>query len=1167
MGISAVDLKTHPLSGISLIEASAGTGKTWTITHLYVRCLLETDYEVNQILVVTFTNAATQELKGRIRLLIYQVWCYLDNPQHDKPQFDTLYGEYRQQRDALFRLQKALVNFDEAAIYSIHGFCQRLLNSFPVETHSLLQQQIIPDENEIELAAIRDYWRRHIVNESLEKLRWMRAIWKLPDQLLNDVHPLLSFKKRLQQMAEEMDAESSLQDMQKHWKQLCENWVSQGGQIKEILQDNPALSKGKLRPATLGVLLKQLDDLFTHTVPYALPTRWELITTTKLLTCLNKNKQDERLTHSFFKQAEAFLALHAQWISNQKIVILIDAARYVQRSVNETKSTAQNISFNDLIMRVSAVLKPENHSLIKEINEAYPMAMVDEFQDTDNRQYQIFKALYKNQEHKTLILIGDPKQAIYSFRGADVFTYQQAKQVTERHFTLDTNYRSTSVYIDLVNQLFKQNSNAFIFNQLIDFHPVKADKDNQKQLTENNEPVLPLVSWIHPFTERPIAKGQASDYFAGVCANEIQRILQQGTLKLDAVTVQARDLTILVKTGRQASLMKNRLAQLGISSALILRDSVFASDQSREISLLLEVLIEPSNISRLNGLLSSDLFGWNAAEIYRLQRNNQQLVMLLEQIKSYQQHWREKGILSMFFKLLGDQQSLQKNIRYMEGERRVTNWLHIMELLQQQTSQHASQSQALHWLLQQRERIDSNNINEEHQLRLESDSDLVRIVTIHKSKGLEYPIIFLPFMWDIKDRRKAPVTYSYHDDDGNKRIMINDESEQQRWQQENLAEEIRLFYVAMTRAKYRCYLAWGNISGAGGSAIAHCLYRDQIKQGRFGLDLDVSDAEQLRRPFDALNLSQPRVDIVGAEGIQAKESKQVSPQIEQAPAKSFSRRIKQQWRISSYSQIAATGFIDEVDRPDYDGVVNQPIAFETVEDRGLLNRFTFPKGARAGNFLHELLEHQPFDRAIDKDMIKQTCQLYGYDEQWIPCLSEWLNEILQCKLGKFQLSELKPTQKICEMEFYMLSKNLKPDALNALLHQSRYSRPEQLFSFTDVKGFIKGFIDLVFEHQGQYFIADYKSNYLGPSVDYYDIDSCEQAMFEHHYHLQYLIYTLALHRFLQQRLVDYDYDKHVGGVYYLFLRGMSITGTGHQGVYFHKPGRDVIEQLNRLFEQ
>ena len=231
-----------------------------------------------------------------------------------------------------------------------------------------------------------------------------------------------------------------------------------------------------------------------------------------------------------------------------------------------------------------------------------------------------------------------------------------------------------------------------------------------------------------------------------------------------------------------------------------------------------------------------------------------------------------------------------------------------------------------------------------------------------------------------------------------------------------------------------------------------------------------------------------------------------------------------------------------------------------------LNRFTFKKGAKAGNFLHDILENQTFHQPVDENLIQQKCNEYGFEEKWIPCLIEWMEDVLQSNLAGFRLKQLTAEQKISEMEFYMTSKNLQAEALNKLLHKNQYSRPEQVFTFSSINGFLKGFIDLVFEHDGQYFIADYKSNYLGPISKSYDEQSCKEAMYDHHYHLQYLVYTLALHRFLQQRINDYDYERDFGGVYYLFLRGMSKENSDKNGIYFHKPELSVIQQLDRLFE-
>lgn len=1161
-----VDLKTHPLRGMSLIEASAGTGKTFTISHLYLRCLLETDYQVRQLLVVTFTNAATQELRGRIRNLIYDVSRYLENIKIKNHDFDTLFGEYRLQDDALVKLQRALINFDEASIYSIHGFCQRILNSFPIETQSLLEQQIIPDEKQMLLQAIRDYWRKFIINTELSRLRWILQNWKDPDRLLRDVQPLLSFDKTVQQLADKTGSEKLLLQLQPLWQQLTGIWQKQRNELQDILIDSPALKRNSYQKDTVNRLLDSLIRLFNDSLPYELPEKWELLTTGKIFDSLKKDSNDPRLEHEFFNLAGVFAELHRQWLHQQKLELLTDATLFVQTSINSAKSQAQNISFNDLIKQVAVVVNADNPRLLDRITDLYPVAMVDEFQDTDQRQYHIFKTLYQDREDSALILIGDPKQAIYSFRGADVFTYQQAKQATGQQYTLETNYRSSARYVDMVNQLFLQHDNAFVYRQLIEFEPARASADDTHQLSENGNPAAPMICWMHPPVEKPLPKTDAGDYFARLCAQQIRQLLQQQHLLIDGKPVQARDLTVLVRTGRQAVMIKNQLAAQGISCAMQLRDSVFASEQAREISLLLEVIIEPGNINRLCGLLSTDLFGWHAAGIFQLQQDNQRLVELLEQFSAYHQHWLDKGVLSMFFRIIGDHQVLSRNLAQVDGERRVTNWLHIMELLQQQSAQHASQSQALHWLQLQREQTESLNDIEEHQLRLESDSELVKVVTIHKSKGLEYPIVFLPFAWDIPSNRNQPKSYSYHDEAGYKRLMVYDETQRARWHEENLAEQVRLFYVAVTRAKYRCYLGWGNIKGAGSSAIANCLYARTGQQGTYPQDLDVQDHAQLLEAFERLNRQQHVVDIIEAQPEQQNIMLSPVKTIGKVSARNFQRKLEQQWRISSYSQLASSGHSDLVDRPDYDAL---PAAVDTdLQVPGIfeLNRFSFAKGAKAGNFLHEILERQDFNQAANQQTIRQKCVEYGYDEKWIKVIADWIDQIVQCNLNGFSLSDIGTAQKICEMEFYLTIGQLQAGNLNSFLRQHDYLLEHQGYSFNDISGFLKGFIDLVFEHDGRYFIADYKSNYLGPAPIDYNEAGYKTAMYEHHYHLQYLIYTLALHRYLKLRIPDYDYERHFGGVYYLFLRGMYADDDQQNGIFFHRPEAAVLEKLELSFD-
>ncbi|MDJ0881331.1 MAG: UvrD-helicase domain-containing protein, partial [Gammaproteobacteria bacterium] len=786
MSLEKVDLAHFPLTGVSLIEASAGTGKTYAISHLYLRYLLETDYEVGQILVVTFTNAATQELKGRIRDLIYQVRAFLQGAEAEDEQMKRLFSRYRGEQTALEKLQTAIINFDEASIYSIHGFCQRVLTRFPVETGALLQQQLVPDEKALLRSSIHDYWRNKIIALEVVQLHWILNQWRHPDDLLKDVLPVMYQLDDIADM-KLLDGESVRYEIEQAWGQLKKAWQDSSEMIKEVLLNNPALRKNSYKPQTIQNLLKELALIFQHPLPYELPKKWNLLSTEKLRASLLKNQNDERIEFPFFRYARDFENLHTHWLRQQRILLLVETAKEVQSQVAVLKTRSLNRSFDDLITDLSEALRYRDQYLVDKITREYPVALVDEFQDTDNRQYFIFSTLYRNQADKSLVLIGDPKQAIYRFRGADVFTYQRARQDTHDHFTLGINYRSSEAYIDVINRLFANNPDAFVLDQLIRFNPVDFDPHTTRIITLSDEPVEPLVAWLHPFNKKPISKTQAAHYFANCCAEEIQKLLAQAELKIDGKSIQARDLAVLVKTGRQATMIKQQLSRRGIGSALVLRDSVFDSPQADDISRLLEVLVDPTDIPTLAGLLSTDIFSWNALQIEQMQQDNETLVDLLEQFKQYQKHSQEKGILSMFFLILQQHNTVQMNYGHMDGERRLTNWLHIVELLQQQSVQHTSLSQSLTWLNQQRQDMQANGDNEEHQLRLESDSNLVRIVTIHKSKGLEYPIVFLPFMWDVKSAINQPRTYTVHDDAGNKKLQLYDEGLRERWHEENLA--------------------------------------------------------------------------------------------------------------------------------------------------------------------------------------------------------------------------------------------------------------------------------------------------------------------------------------------------------------------------------------------
>jgi len=1163
--LQQVDISSFPLQGLSLIEASAGTGKTYTIAHLYLRMLLEREFEVNQILVVTFTIAATDELRGRIRQLIYLALKSLNGEKHEETTTELLkiIGPYRQSEQAKRKLQQALICFDEAAIFTIHSFCQQILQNMVVESSSPFDLQFIGSEKALELQLAQDFWRKFIIGLDLALLQWLIAIIPSPVALLDKIQPALILQpKQINEKAISLVLIPA-DKLKALFELLQKDWSNREQSLREILLNSSALNRKKYYKPTLNKLFTALDTWFALRDYLNFPEGFSRLYSSKIQLSLNKDKTDVNLQDNFFEICEAFGQLLEIWQQQQLPKVLQTAIDFVRQGKVLQKKQDRNQSFDDLISRLHYGLSQPGSKLANDISRLFPLALVDEFQDTDLLQYQIFRQIYVDQNEICLVLMGDPKQAIYSFRGADVFTYQQAKSDTDLQFTLDTNYRSSPSYIDAINRIFSQQTNVFLFEKLMSYHPVAASADNGSCLCDG-KPIAVMNYWLMPAEEKPISKERASLYMAETCASEIAQILRQKKLEIEGRKVVASDLAILVRSANQGVLMQQQLRLKNISSVMVSNQSIYHSEQADDIVLLLAVLTDTQNMALLFGLLASRLFGWNTRQIDQLKNDSNQVSQLLKQMSQYRQICQQQGVFCMLLQLFRDQQAVQRVLQDIDGDRCLTNWLQLIELLQQQSQIHASLSQTLSFLQLQRQNEIAEK-EEESQLRLDSDEQLIRIITIHKSKGLEFPLVFLPFIWEVrKDFTQPSEIYNYHDENGSNQLAILNDSFAESFQQEQLAEQMRLFYVSLTRAKYACYFGWGHIKYAGSSALAACLFADKLPEQHPG-ELNVKSDQEISDIFDELNFRQSKPDRtldLFDSNFEAKPS---------APPKAFNADVQQLWRISSYSALVRSklgNVAAEIynDLPDYDAIdSDQPAQLESATNLEF-TRFTFPKGARPGNFLHELLELQSFDKPVDGLLVRHKLAEYGYQEEWLECLQDWLGDILETSLsGELSLNKLKPESMLNEMEFYFSVNRLTAESLNLFLQQYDYLNQSNIgYDFFPLSGFIKGFIDLTFEWQGKFYICDYKSNFLGDKVEDYNPETCEQAMDQHHYHLQYLIYSLALHRYLSRRIKDYDYEIHFGGVYYLFLRGMQPESKSTNGVLFFRPKYQLIQKLDAL---
>jgi exodeoxyribonuclease V beta subunit len=805
--------------------------------------------------------------------------------------------------------------------------------------------------------------------------------------------------------------------------------------------------------------------------------------------------------------------------------------------------------------------------LVERLRENYRAALIDEFQDTDPIQYASFSRIFADSGLPTF-LVGDPKQAIYSFRGADIFTYLKAKSAAQHEYTLGTNWRSHPDLVTAINTLFSRQAAAFIYKD-IPFHPVEAERPAQKVLNIQNDNAAPLnIIWAA--SDKAMTKGDLTAVSANATANEIAKLLslaQAGKASLgeDKTSVTGGDIAVLVRNHRQAQAVQDCLQVRGINSVQQGRENVFWSVEAQILERVLLAIAEPNNEARIKAALTTTLWGLNATELYQLQEDEAKWLVQLNFFYDLHQLWLKHGFMRLFRHLLIAGGVEQRLLSLTDGDRQLTNFLHLAELIQEYCSSHSEGIEAvLHWLSNHRQ-LDNGN-DDSAQLRLESDEQLVKIITIHKSKGLEYPIVFCPFLWDANLRAANNSVISFHqsDNDNLASVAFSEPALSQAAESvtlEERAEDLRLLYVALTRARERCVIVWANVKSVTQSALFSLLHPS----------LDEADLAAMYAEIIALEaLSDGAISINDLDTNNVMLNKASQNQTQTLSAKVFAGTIHQPWRIGSFSALTQG---HDAELPDYDA--NESLNVTSVVRTDVLDRFSFPRGAQAGTCLHAIFELWDFTNNDDvalQTLVSRTLLQYGFDEKWVDVVCQWVKEVVTAPLGEsgLMLADLAPAQRLDELAFYfpvaeLSVKHLQDGLLPLLGAGSALSTVIKHLRFYDLTGFMKGFIDLVFEHNGKYYVVDYKSNHLGNSEGDYQFDSINDAMVAHDYPLQYLIYSLALHRYLKLRIVDYSPQQHLGGVYYLFIRGMN-PDWGQSGIFYDKLDSALLEQFDRYLQ-
>ncbi|MBS3954385.1 MAG: exodeoxyribonuclease V subunit beta [Methylomicrobium sp.] len=1218
-GVNKVDPLDFPLQGTRLIEASAGTGKTYTIAALYVRLILGATEDASgpvrdllppDILVVTFTDAATKELRERIRARLTQAAAFFRQQSTDCDEFLT--GLRTRYAPDLWpacarRLELAANWMDEAAVYTIHGWCNRMLQQHAFDSGSLFRQEVDNDDTGLLNETVRDYWRTFFYRLTETQCQAVFKLAASPEDLIRVLKPLLTETEAqgLECVDDDLATvfnrwetwELQRQDLENQARML---WSADQTAIEALLNkasQSGWLNGNRYRKAGFADKLAQLNAWAHQGYTLAIEDLAKFGRQKLAEGLVQAHRQADPLQHAAFEAIDRLVG-HTGQEEDITEKFTLHAIHWIRNRYDSEKQRIASMTFDDMLTRLDKALSGLNGERLKTvILQQYPIALIDEFQDTDPVQYRIFSRVYSDDAGLGCFMIGDPKQAIYSFRGGDIYTYLKAHHATAgNHYTLGTNYRSTKALVDAVNQVFvfadQQQEGAFRFKNgevnPLPFIPVEA-KGREEAWQIDGQAAIPALTLWHWESSEGVGLPVYRAQMANVTASEIVRLLNsaappQTGFKAETGPlrpVEPADIAILVRTGMEAKIMRAALAKRQLRSVYLSeRDSIYDSREAADLLIWLKAMAEPRTERKVRAALSTATLGWSYQTLHQLTLDEPAWEIQLERFLAYQQRWQQDGILPTVRQLLSDYGVHARLSGGNEGERCITNLLHLAELLQQAGSQLEGEQALIRHLAEAIADRENANGSDESVIRLESDANLIKIITIHKSKGLEYPLVFLPFICSFREINSQRTRYyRFHDEHQTLTIDLSKRDESKLLnEKERLQEDLRLLYVAITRAQYACWLGIAPVKTGNSktcqlekSAMGYLLgWQAKMTSGELNRQLGLLKGDCESISVEAL--PEPSFDLYRPSQRQPATE---SPRTSTAP-------IADNWWIASYSALKTEdqGFIqsegytpeapenfqddkqsDEADTPSEFSMVAQGI-------------HSLPRGAAPGVLIHELMEQcaqQGFQTVhADQYLRRQLIESIFHHTDWTDqhdIIGEGLNRWLTLPLLKDQditLASLGKGHYQAEPEFLIGADDVDIQTLDRLVTRHTFGgKPRPRLLPNHLNGLLKGFIDLLFEHQGHYYVIDYKFNALGDNDDAYTLEAMESAMLTKRYDLQYALYLLALHRLLKARLGErYDYDQHLGGGLYLFLRGSQHPSGGRM---FDKPPKKLIDGMDKLF--
>jgi len=1130
-------LTTTPLpTGKMLIEASAGTGKTYSLIGIILRLVVEEGILLDQILVVTFTEAATAELKERVRSGLVSLLAALQSACAPPDPFErAVWERTRGNTEAIRRLVEALAVFDRSSISTIHGFCAGTLTENAFESGSLFDAEVLTNEDDLIRELANDFIRlvRLPVKDKIHlqafALIASLSLAKVADSIREGLKP----EKRAPD-AVSGDCSFTVGDALEELLQaaaLFKNEIqAEAGVLKRIFSEAGQLHGGKYRANRKESALTLIEEL----------SRDDAIPIECILAYRRHNGGLDFFTQEKISAAETkSTSITLERAAFQRMTDVHDlSAKYhdafeqwllswAMAAYEERKSKRNIITFDDMIVNLRDALE-HSDLLVNSLRERYKVALIDEFQDTDSVQLAIFRKVFSTPDHR-LYCVGDPKQSIYKFRGGDLETYLSVRREEDafNRLSLTRNYRSSKAVIGAVNAVFTYRDIPH-FGEEIPFIPARHPDGEPDETSPG------------AFVIRYLAETAYPSQIAGAV------VQQTGHIKRHHETA-AKDpfsfskLAVLVNSHTQAREVANAFQRAGIPCIRKIDTSVFSTEEAVLLRIVLHGILECGRVRSLKAALATPLFGRTNPQLASLDSDDERLNREMDTLHTYRDLWQERGFMVAFQQMLTTERVRERLLCQPGGSESLSLYLHLAELLHATAQRTHPSPEGLVQHLS--ESIHEDRLSEDSRIRRSTDGDAVTISTIHSAKGLEYDYVIVPFAW------------------------------QQGAQRNDSDENMRKLYVALTRARYRCVVmltnglrgsTFNNISAI--ASLLGCPKNEDIKPYARELCMRSSGFLDFQEGWPG-----PVAEDTGAG--HTEEGLLGSPRVPPA--------VRPGRIITSFSALG------EADSEGHSGADAKARSAEFDDDPALLHEDDvietdvpvvsasgqdsdpMPRGTAIGRAVHAIFEHIDFTTTEGlADVVEHQLHREGFrDKEIVRYLAGrfplWLDTPL-LKTSGMRLNQIPLSKRINELEFHLPQRGIQPGQLAAAIDPEGWPElAEKVRRLSSLAGFIKGYVDLVFECEGRVYIADWKTNFLGESVSDYGAGNLRDSMVEALYPLQYLLYTVALDAHLRQRMPGYTYDAHFGGVLYAYLRGMG-HGPGHS-IFYSKPRIETLVGLRQLF--